>query len=74
MINEYATLPVQGLILPDSIMKIVSDEVKDFSDDDKELTRLVNECYPLISTLAYIDHRISKKEANELVTYINAKV
>lgn len=73
MMEEYGGLS-KGKYIPESLYKMVFDEVKSFIEDDKELTRLVKECYSLVGVVADLEHRFKKNEANELVTYINAKI
>lgn len=73
MLNEYALILNKEQEVPATIMKWVEDELKDFVEDDKELTRLINECYPLIETVTHNDYRVGTKQVNELVYYINAK-
>jgi hypothetical protein len=74
MLSEYAGVAGKAEPIPETIQKIVSKDLESFIEDDKELTRLVKECYPLITVVGHAgDWRVNKLEANELVTYINAK-
>jgi hypothetical protein len=71
MVEAYQPILKNGVrAVPKTIERMVSKEVKEFTDSDSELTKLLRDSYPLIS-------RVTGKgemAANELVIYINAKV
>ncbi len=71
MLKEYDGIGLKTDSIPETIQKIVSKDLASFIEEDKELTRLVKECYPLVGQVA-TDYA-NKTLANEIVIYINAK-
>lgn len=57
--------------LPKYVEDLVSKEVTDFEKDDAELTKLLQECYPLVNM---VQLGLGTIAANEAVFYMNAKV
>jgi hypothetical protein len=75
MIEEYDSAKGgHNINIPEPIIKLVANEIASYIEDDKKLTELVETEYPLILTVKEVsDYRLQKKDANELVFYINAK-
>jgi hypothetical protein len=73
MLAEYKGLDGKSFA-PETICKIVSEDVKSFLEDDKTLAQLLKETYPLVNTVAdQCDWKLKSKDADELAFYINAK-
>lgn len=62
--------------MPETLIKWITPEIKDFLDDDTELKTLLKDKYSLAETYAeYISEwRMKKSDSDELVLYINSKV
>jgi hypothetical protein len=75
MLEEYKAISKNGVCEPpEMVMKMVTKELKEFTDNDAELTKVLNKSYPLIGAVSNSYAHQKAALANELVTYINSKL
>jgi len=79
MINEYAGVDAKKHsddVMPKSVVNWLAKELGDFEKNDKELSELLQNKYPLVPSYASCFsawNRVKPEHADELVLYINAK-
>ncbi len=73
MMDEYSLIINKDHDVPETITKMIQDEIDAFVTEDEKLTKLVEKTYPLLNLVVREDWRYGHKDVNELVFYINAK-